>query len=139
MVSINCLLLIVNCFISHRKDRWFFFTLQVFSPFFCSDIATQVPNSDIHCEHSQNLSPSIVKNMQKHPVGRESASAVVARTLTAVRVLYPVASGILSAVRVFHDVVSSILTAVVVLLPVAANILSAVTMFAQTAEVLCRP
>ena len=61
----------------------------------------------------------------KHRVGRESASAVVARTL--------------SAVRVFHDVVSSILTAVVVLLPVAANILSDVTMFAQTAEVLCRP
>ena len=77
--------------------------------------------------------------MQKHPVGRESASAVVARTLTAVRVLYPAASGILSAVRVFHPIASSTLSAVVVRHPIAANTLSAVTMFAQTAEVLCRP
>ena len=43
--------------------------------------------------------------------GRESASAVVASTLTADRVFYPVAS----------------------------SILSAVTILAQTAEILCRP
>ena len=61
IVIINCLLLFVNCFISHRKDRWFFITLQVFSPFFGFDIATQVPNSDNHSEHSLNLSPSIAK------------------------------------------------------------------------------
>ena len=87
----------------------------------------------------RNLSNVILLKWRKYSVGRESASAVVASTLTADRVFYPVASGILSAVRVFHPIAASILSAVVVLLPVAANILSAVTILAQTAEVLCRP
>jgi hypothetical protein len=61
---------------------------------------------------------------RKNQVGRESISAVVASTLTADKVFYPVAFDILSAVSVFH--------------PVASGILSAVTMLAQIAEVRCR-
>ena len=45
----------------------------------------------------------------------------------------------LTAVKVFLPIALCTLSAVVVLLPVASSTLSAVTMFAQTAEVLCRP
>ncbi len=60
----------------------------------------------------------------RYPDGRESASSIVARTLTAVGVFYSIALGTLSAI--------------VVLLPIASHTLSAVTIFAQIAEVLCR-
>ena len=63
-------------------------------------------------------------NRIKYSVGRESIFAVVAHTLSSVRVFHPIVSGTLSAVRVFH--------------PVASHTLSAVTIFAQIAEVLCR-
>ena len=63
-------------------------------------------------------------NRIKYSVGRESIFAVVAHTLSPVRVFHLIASRTLSAVRVFH--------------PVASRTLSAVTIFAQIAEVLCR-
>jgi hypothetical protein len=60
-----------------------------------------------------------------YSVGRESASADVASTLTAVIVFHPLASSTLSAVEVLYPIVS--------------RTMSAVTMLSQIAEVLCRP
>ena len=63
MVSINCLLLIVNCFISHRKDRRFFITLQVFSRFFLfrySDTSSKQRHS------LRTLSESVVLDSKKY-------------------------------------------------------------------------
>ena len=72
------------------------------------------------CRPSQYL-----RKLRKYSVGRESISAVVFGTLTAVRVLRPVVSGTLSAVVVFH--------------PVASHTLSAVTILARNEEAFCRP
>ena len=58
-------------------------------------------------------------------VGRQSTSSIVASTLSAVIVFYPIALGTLTAVVVFY--------------PIALGTLSAVTIFAQIAKVLCRP
>ena len=61
----------------------------------------------------------------RYPNGRESASSIVARTLTAVGVFHPVVSGTLSAVGVLYLV--------------ASRTLWADTIFAQNAEILCQP
>ena len=78
------------------------------------------PFVEILCRPSRFL-----RRLRKYSVGRESISAVVYCTLSAVVVFHPVVSRTLSAVIVFHPIVS--------------RILSAVTILAQTEEVLCRP
>ena len=65
------------------------------------------------------------KKQLKYSVGRESASSVVARTLTAVIVSHSLALRTLSAVVVLHPIVSRTLSAVLIL--------------SQIAEVVCRP
>lgn len=64
------------------------------------------------------------ENRLRYSDGRESASSLVARTLTAVGVFYSIALGTLSAVGVLY--------------PAATRTLAAVTIFAHIAEVLYR-
>jgi len=48
----------------------------------------------------------------KHPDGRQSISAFVASTLSAVRMQFPIEASIMSAVRVLYPIEASILSAV---------------------------
>ncbi|MBO6056347.1 MAG: hypothetical protein J6P84_05210 [Alphaproteobacteria bacterium] len=82
---------------------------------------------EILCRPSRCL-----RRWKKYSVGRESISAVVSSTLTAVRVLHLVASGTLSAVGVLRLAASHTLSAVVVPHLVASHTLSAVGVFPQT-------
>ena len=72
------------------------------------------------CRPSQYL-----RKLRRYSVGRESISAIVPSTLSAVGVLHLAASRTLSAAVVLH--------------PVASGTLSAVTILAQNEEAFCRP
>ncbi len=79
-----------------------------------------------------------LRELRKYSISRESISAVVFSTLSAVRVLHHVVSETVSAVEVLRLAASRTLSAVRVFHPAASRTLSAVMVLAQNEEAFCR-